>query len=394
MVPTFRYIIKIIAILLLLPMKLFPINMKKILLLNDMAGNNPNYSGNIKYIIEYVLKNHKNDFLIILPLGMKNNHLKSSFPNNVKVVTLNSITYFYHALTCSVFITTNGGISYIPFKKKQIVINTWHGVAYKMMGLDVVNDNILKKALKLAEQKTDYFVSPSSDFSKSIKSAFLIPEEKVLNFGLPRNDIIFDKKRHRQIRDKVKAVFDIAIEEKIVIYTPTFRTVEGNIFGKHQLGPYDLDFEMVIMSLENRFGGSWVLAIRLHPSLAKINLDLPSNVINMSNYEDPQELFIASDAMINDYSSTMWDFGLTYKPCFIYASDLNEYNSEIGFYTNPKEWPFPIATNNEKLSKLIMDFKLEKYKDKLDFYFKNMGNFEKGEASKQLVNLIISKTSN
>ena len=101
------------------------------------------------------------------------------------------------------------------------------------MGLDVVNDNILKKALKLAEQKTDYFVSPSSDFSKSIKSAFLIPEEKVLNFGLPRNDIIFDKKRHRQIRDKVKAVFDIAIEEKIVIYTPTFRTVEGNIFGKH-----------------------------------------------------------------------------------------------------------------------------------------------------------------
>ena len=52
MVPTFRYIIKIIAILLLLPMKLFPINMKKILLLNDMAGNNPNYSGNIKYIID------------------------------------------------------------------------------------------------------------------------------------------------------------------------------------------------------------------------------------------------------------------------------------------------------------------------------------------------------
>lgn len=390
--PILRYIIKVITIVVLSPLKLFPINRKKILLLNDIAGNSPNYAGNIKYILEDILKNHMDEFEIILPLGKKEQHCKLRFPNNVKVITLNSIIYFYHALTCSVFITTNGGISYIPFKKKQIVINTWHGGgAYKKMGLDVSDNKSLIKAIKIAEQKTDYFVSSNAYFSKVINSAFLIPQEKVLNFGLPRNDILFDTKNHSRIKDKVKKEFKVPIEHRVVLYTPTFRTLDGNIFGKHLLGPYDLDFDKVIESFENRFGGKWLFAIRLHPSLVKAKIDLPGNIINMSYYDDPQELFIAVDAMINDYSSTMWDFSLTNKPCFIYANDLNKYNLDLGFYTKPNEWPFPLATNNDELVKNINNFNFDIYRENLSHYFKWMESYETGKATKQLINFILEK---
>lgn len=384
--PTVRYVIKVLFTLALSPFKIFPIKNNKVFLFNDLNGKDANYSSNPKYIAEYLIDHHQGEYEIIYPLGEKWNKPKIQ---GIKFIKLRSLKYYYHALTSKFFITTSGGISYMPFKKNQVVINSWHGGgAFKKMGLDAIEDIHLKKALQLSEKKTDYFISSNEYFSKAIQTAFLIPQNKILEYGLPRNDVIINKKNHEEIESKVKSSFNIPKTKNIVLYAPTYRSPEESIFKKHTVGPYDIDYNEVLKALKRKFGGDWIFAIRLHPSISDCSIKIPENIINMSNYEDPQELFIASSVLINDYSSTMWDFSFTRKPCFIYASDMDSYNFNLGFYTTPQEWPFPLAKNNRQLIKEIMDFDYDSYMEQLDCYYHKLGNYDRGDSLVKLVKLM------
>ena len=53
----------------------------------------------------------------------------------------------------------------------------------------------------------------------------------------------------------------------------------------------------------------------------KYNITSNSKLINTDSYDDLQEVICASDAVITDYSSIMWDVSFTDIPCFIYAND-------------------------------------------------------------------------
>ena len=45
----------------------------------------------------------------------------------------------------------------------------------------------------------------------------------------------------------------------------------------------------------------------------------------MSKYSDMQELIVAADILITDYSSCMFDMMLANKRCALYTPDLEEY---------------------------------------------------------------------
>ena len=387
--PVLRYIIKVSINILLYPLSLFPTKNNKVFMFNDLNGKDANYSSNPKYLSEYILKNHKDEFEIIYPLGKSSYENRDDLPKEIEYVKLFSLKYYYHALTSKFFVTTSGGISYLPFKKNQVTINTWHGGgAYKKMGLDATQDESLEKALKKTEKKTTYFVSSNKYFSDIVHSAFLIPKEKIVDFGMPRNDLFFEKDDKTELINKIKTRYNIPLENKVALYAPTYRSHDESIFAKQQIGPYDIDHKRVLESLEKRFGGKWTFVIRLHPSIAQASLDLPEGVINTSDYTDPQELFLLGDILINDYSSTMWDFSFTRKPVFIFATDMDKYDNFLGFYTSPYDWPFPLTTNNDELVDAIINFNEEDYNKELNNYYDWMENYENGTSSKQIVELM------
>ena len=55
-------------------------------------------------------------------------------------------------------------------------------------------------------------------------------------------------------------------------------------------------------------------------------------VVDVTDYPDIQELMMISDVAITDYSSWIYDYVLSRKPGFIFATDIEEYNTERGFY--------------------------------------------------------------
>lgn len=69
------------------------------------------------------------------------------------------------------------------------------------------------------------------------------------------------------------------------------------------------------------------MLIRLHPNARKQvdEIKFTSEIIDMTSYPDIQELSIVSDAVISDYSSSVFDFSTMGKPAFICTLDLQHY---------------------------------------------------------------------
>ncbi|RIM09425.1 CDP-glycerol glycerophosphotransferase family protein, partial [Staphylococcus chromogenes] len=78
---------------------------------------------------------------------------------------------------------------------------------------------------------------------------------------------------------------------------------------------------------------------------------------------DIQELYIISDWMITDYSSTIFDYAHLNKPIFLLNEDESEYRKSIGFnFDIHKLGYFPIANNDEeKLANQIMKLRKINY---------------------------------
>jgi CDP-glycerol glycerophosphotransferase len=302
----------------------------------------------------------------------------------VKIVQWNSLAYIYYNITSKIYITNSDIGSYIPFRKVQIVINTWHGGgAFKRTGIVDTEKKYKvyqKFILESMARKTTYFISSSRVFSERKNLYYYINPNKFLPIGMPRNDILFYP--HDDISKRVKDVLGINQADRIILYSPTFR---GSTRNATLI--FNMDINRVMIALAKRFDGKFVFLYRMHHTISSmLNIE---NGIDVSAYADMQELLCASDVMISDYSSAMWDFSLTYKPCFIYAPDIPDYGAERGFASPIEEWPFPIAETNDELEQNILLFSSKHYMEKVKEYHASFGSYEQGTATEQITKLIV-----
>lgn len=79
-------------------------------------------------------------------------------------------------------------------------------------------------------------------------------------------------------------------------------------------------------------------------------------IIDATNYPDMQELILAADAFISDYSSCIFDAALRNIPCFTFATDFEKYKGDRGVYYEMDELPFSYAKNNDELISNIKNF--------------------------------------
>lgn len=382
-----KYCIKLSLTFMLHIFWVFPVHKDRLFFINDHSFS---FSDNLKYLALYFTEKDREKYEIYFSL----NDFSGIDNSVIHPVKHHSIKHFYYALTSSVLFTNMGGISYLPIRKKQLVINTWHGGGpYKVTGIDAINGYWYDKEQRYNAKKTDYILSSCRVFTEVEAKGMYYPLEKCINSGLPRNDILFDSAKVEELRKKVHRYYKLSDKTKIILYAPTFRGNFEDYSGVIANDLLEIDYRLVIEEITKKYGGDWVFAVRLHPKLkeAKFNTN---DLINMSSYADAQELMAAIDILITDYSSVMWDFSLREEPCMIFATDINDYEIKRGFYIPPEEWPFPIATTNDELKKNIESFDLDDYRKKVNIHHEAVGSFEKGNACSIVLNLINLKESN
>lgn len=294
-----------------------------------------------------------------------------------------SVKDLFYLLTSKVLISNDGFGSFIPKRKSQLFINTWHGGgAYKRSGVDFITDQhpVDLKINQICGKQTDLFLSSSRKFSEVMTTAKMVPKKRFLECGMPRNDFLI-RGTKEDISEKVRSYFGLNSKQKIVLFAPTYR-------GEEQSATFnsELDIKGCIDALKKRFGGEWAFLMRKHHFVKEASYD---GCINASDYPDMQELLYAADVFITDYSSTIWDYSLTFKPGFLFTPDLDTYSKERNFYTDPSTWAFPIAKSNEELYNLICSYDEKASRDKIVSHQKFLNNRETGRASEIVSNAIV-----
>lgn len=271
-------------------------------------------------------------------------------------------------------------------RPNQLYINTWHGsLGFKR--LDTACMAVIQNARRRSE-RIDLMLT-NSEFEEKVFRESLFPTVPFARVGHPRNDVFFLPERERMaIRDEVYRRIGLDPSKRFVLFAPTFRE---NAFADGENG---YDFEAWARAFEKRFGGEWVVAVRLHPHDAKaLNEGLirfPSSVLNVSSYEDIQELQIAAAAGVTDYSSWLCDYLLGGNPAFIYAPDKAKYDASRGFYYPLESTPFPVSETQEGLLKSVAAFDETKYAADREAFLRRCGCMEDGHASERVVDRIIA----
>lgn len=314
---------------------------------------------------------------------MNSGENKRTLPYGVKSCNYNSSKAIYHISTARIWID-NCRKNFLYKKKNQFYIQTWHGFALKRIEGDV-EDKLEKKYVKTAKKDSraiDLIVSEGTFMTEIYRRAFWY-NGRIEEWGSPRNDLLIQSATNSLITNKVYDYFHLNYISKIVMYAPTFR-INGS------LNAYCIDYVRLCKACEQRFGGDYVVFVRLHPNIANINTDitLDNKIINASFYPDMQELLYASNIVISDYSSLMFDFALTGKPCFQFAADINEYKNDRNFYFQLDSLPFALSINNDQLEHNILEFDLIQYKEKVNTFFDHFGFNREGKSSKKCVEII------
>lgn len=360
---------------------IFPIDKKKITLLNELSYT---YGDSMKYLDQYIHRLKKSKYKVVFPI--KRDAQDSEFYDDI-IVRPFTFRYFKEVLTSGTIITNAGGVSYLPKRRGQLIVSTWHGGGpYKKTNTDVFDNFWYKKQAKMNSDNTNFILSSCKYFTEIEAQSMGYRPREIIPAGLPRNDILFSV--HDDVKEKVRKKYGIKNDTKLVLFAPTFRSIDSEFSNMNIKDDYiELDVGLLVETLKEKYGCDWVCGIRLHPKLSDIDIS-GENVINCTSYPDMQELLCCADAVVTDYSSLMWDFSFTYRPIFLYAPDIESYEKERGFYMPTSKWPYPIAQSNEELRKKILDFNYDEYVDKVKKHHIESGSYEKGNACKKVMKLI------
>jgi CDP-glycerol glycerophosphotransferase len=272
-------------------------------------------------------------------------------------------------------------------KKGQHYLQTWHGFALKRIERDVVShlDGDFETYARRDSQQIDLIVS-DSDFMTGVYQRAFWYDGPVEKLGSPRNDLL--ARQDEGIYAQVRRSFGLEAGRKIVLYAPTFR-------ADHSLEPYQVDYPRLRRVCEEKFGGKFAVLIRLHPNVMELAKDLTfdgDTTFDASPYPDMQELLAAADVVITDYSSLMFDFMLTGRPCFQFATDIEAYRGDRNFYFPLDQLPFALAENNDQLEEAISAFQPEDYRRRLEAFQAQVGLCTDGKAASRCADWILAHT--
>ncbi len=224
----------------------------------------------------------------------------------------------------------------------QIHVQTHHGTPLKRMGLDQEHlpDTRPEEDVDLLLARCarwDYSISSNAHSSRAWRTAYGIDAE-MLEYGYPRNDIL----ANATPTDVRRARDELGIGDRLaVLYAPTHRE-------------YNPGFRPTadVARFAERLGERAVLMARPHyaygddPELS--DLHQRGRLLDVADHPSIEQLYLAADVLVTDYSSVMFDYGVLDRPIIVHAPDWDEYRTRRGTYFDIVAEPPGIVTRTDE----------------------------------------------
>lgn len=356
----------------LLPFRIEKIKKNRIVFTGLTGGTTFEYSGNPMYLCEHILKYDPGKYEIIWAVSDPDAY-RFLEEKGIRLIRHFSLESFRWLMTAKVIVSNGSYAPWFPFRRGQYFINTWHGGgAYKKIENSKPGSNwATRHRARFCAENIDLFISTCKVATKELIRGSFCYSGEVMEVGMPRNDFLV-RGELKEAEEAVRRYYHLDKQTKILLYAPTYRYSSSEVV---------LDADDLLRMLESR-GEKWVFLYRAH-RYQNQNMKLRvtgERVLQASEYPDMQELLAAADMMITDYSSNIWDYSFLYRPCFLYAPDLEEYLEKTGFYVDIHKWPFDIAGTQEELLHLIENYDAQINRKKIEEHHRMMGSTETGHA--------------
>ncbi len=348
------------------------------------AGVGRQYADSPRYVYEELVRQGAN----MKAVWAFNGKLHAAAKGTLVVDRL-SPAYFWALGRARYWVNNQNFPHYVRRRPDGVFLQTWHGTPLKRMlhDLDTVHGRAAGylDRVTAASAQWSALLSPSPFATEAMRSAFRYPG-KVLELGYPRNDVFFGEQRD-VVAATVRRRLGIAPDKTVVLYAPTFRddqSLDGSRFTFSL--PFDLE------RLHATLGDDVVLLLRMH-LLVRDSIEVPGHlsehVIDASSYPEIQELFLASDALVTDYSSVFFDYAALRRPMVFYAYDLEQYRDQLrGFYLDYEQTvPGPVVTSEEDLLRELSDLPglTARYASRYDAFIERFGPRDDGQAARRVV---------
>ncbi|MEU3886427.1 CDP-glycerol glycerophosphotransferase family protein [Streptomyces sp. NPDC029041] len=258
---------------------------------------------------------------------------------------------YWEVLATAKYLVNNVNFPNAVVKRPDAIhVQTHHGTPLKRMGLDqmafpAAAQGLDFQALLERIDKWDFSVSANSHTTRMWERAY--PSRYVsLDHGYPRNDVYYTAGA-----DDIRAVRDrlgIAPGRRAVLYAPTHRDYEAGWTPRLDLA-----------ALTDRLGEDTVLLVRGHyfyggAASPLTNLRRTGRIVDVSSYDPVEELCLAADVLVTDYSSIMFDYANLDRPIVIHADDWETYRTTRGVYFDLMDQaPGPVSRTQRELTEIL-----------------------------------------
>jgi CDP-glycerol glycerophosphotransferase len=330
------------------------------------------YSDSPKYIYE-ALRRHGYQGRMTWSYAENTN----GFPKDADLVARNSWSYLRALARAEFWVDNQGFPQWLAKRKQTTYIQTWHGTALKTMGVHTPQVKAMltgqRKALSRAVNRFDHFLVRGEWDIRTLVEAFEMRAEP-LRVGYPRNDLLLAPNR-AELSASLRARFGFPADKTVLLYAPTFRNTSG---------PFKPDFSFEDFARE--FGDTHLLLVRAHYlNTVAVPDKARAAVQDVSKYPDVTELFLASDALITDFSSVMFDYALLDRPLVFFAPDKAGYTRDRGTYFDLEaEAPGPYTTDQDSFFKALHALTPDSHRAQRQAFAKRYGEYENGDAAERV----------
>jgi CDP-glycerol glycerophosphotransferase len=273
-------------------------------------------------------------------------------------VVLHGTEEYYTALARSRYVIANDDMHYFYRKRDgQVYLQTWHGTPLKRIGFDIERPQFASGTAYFTQLANDVaqwdaLLSPNPFSTRIMRRAFRF-EGDIWETGYPRNDVLA-RDESGAVAASVRRRLGLPDGKRVVLYAPTWRDNQYYASGR-----YRFDLRLDLQRAWQMLGPDYVILVRGHHQMADDTAvgERRGFALDVSRYPEVSELFLASDVLVTDYSSVMFDFALTGRPMIFFTYDLDEYRDELrGFYFDLQaEAPGPLLATSDGVLAAIAD---------------------------------------
>lgn len=326
---------------------ILPIKEDRVLFISDVRKDIGD--GNLKYIYDYLPPKYEK-----VTSFVPDRRIKRSIKERLRLI---------YNLSVSKYIMLDDFCqytSYMKVRKNQELVQLWHGPgAYKKFGHSRAKDggDLKNVTVHPGYKRYTKAIVSSEEIRPCYAEAFSISVDKVGATGFPRTDMFFDKKVMKEKKSKVEKKYPWLKNKKVILFAPTYRGTRVN----------DADYGFEHLDLDEiykKYKDDYVFIFKWHPALYNNILNGKRKGYELEKYNgfyqdlsderDINELLLATDILITDYSSVIFDWAFLNKPIIYFAYDKEDYENGRGLYFPFKEYIFgTVAKDTKELVKAI-----------------------------------------